>query len=300
MNHIFLGLGLIFIISINQLAWAGNEGQFLPLADSGSPFSRVHFVPKNGNQIVIAGQSETIPPGVGVISGGVIGEVKNACIEKVCGQILAPLTLYRTFVFMDDKVMKMSFSTGGHKEDETYGNEVHVDDPTLSLVGMARTDENGMIRGEVNRQMTISWANRGHTGLAAFIGPTLGAPIARTCSDTMTEISGFFLEFLTFGINDTFRQAFTVPNAYVSGTVKSDKPRGYVHVMVGIDGVPFSHTAIHYQGSPNDVSTIHTVAIGAKGAEEGYVRVSLFMSNGGQGGCATMQSGTLYLSPLQS
>jgi len=297
MEHIFAAF---LALTLSIPAFALSEGEFLPMADSGSPFSRVHFVPKNGNHIIINGVPEKIPPGVGVISGGIIGDVTNACVDKLCGRRLAPLTLYYVYVFMSKGVMKMDFSTARHKEDETYGNEVHENDPTRSLVGMIRTDESGRIHGDANSQMTISWFNRGHTGLAAWIGPEVGHPTVKTCSQTMQEIPGVYLEFLTFGINSSFRQAFTVPNVYVSGTVQSDEIGSVVNVQVGINGKPFSHVASHYQAVRKSLSSINTVAIGAMGAEEGYVRASLFMSNVGRGGCATMKSGTLFVSPLHS
>jgi hypothetical protein len=307
-------------ITLATPSYADCQGQFTPLCwpagceapDSGSPFTRVHFFPKNGNQIIISGKAETIPAGVGVVSGGVIGVTSNACIDKVCGQQLAPNTLYRVYVFMDSGTMKMDFSTGGHQADRTHGNEVHASDPTRSLVGMVRTNASGSIDGDAKRQMTISWCNRGHTGLASFVGWGGGNP-ATTCSSTLTEIPEHTIEFLTFGINDTFKQGFTVPNIYVSGTVVSDKyptpPNnigGYVHVGIAIQpegakqAALMSHIASYYQGSEAEAGTVHTVAIGAAGTNEGYVRATLVMSNGGFGGCVSMTSGTLFASPLHS
>ncbi|MGZ8367427.1 MAG: hypothetical protein ACXWVK_01655 [Rhodoplanes sp.] len=272
------------------------QGEFTPIAGNGSPFTQVHFFPKNGNEVIIAGVTETIPPGVGVISGGVIGTFDHASIDKVPGQALAGKTVYYVYVYMRDGVMTMDFSMTGHKEDETYGTQVHIGDPSRTLVGMVRTDENGRFVGSNRAQRTISWCNRGHTGLIQQLGG------ASTNSKNLAEVSeNYRIEWLQWGINNTFRQGFTVPNIYVAGNVRNDKRGGYVQVAIAIDGVMCSHVMTYFQPYFwGDVGTVITAVIGANGTNEGYHYASFLMSTGGADGTAVMTSGAIYSSPFHS
>lgn len=277
-------------------AFADCQGEFTPMADSGSPFQRVHFFPKNGNQILIDGVSETIPPGVGVISGGVIGTYDNASIDKVTGQHLAGHTLYFVYAYMLSGSMVLDFSQTGHEEDATYGNEVRVGDPARSLVGMVYTDANGRFVGSNRSQLTLSWFNRGHTGLMQFVDGD------STSSSSLAEVnSNHRLEWLQWGINNTFRQGFTVPNIYVTGTVVNSAANCYVQVGIGIDGsARVSPIGSHFQASLSDAGTVATAMVGANGANEGYHYATFLMGNGGSCGTATITSGAIYSSPLES
>ncbi len=285
-------------------------GQFTPVAGKNtggqtwefpSPFRYVHFFPKHCNRVIIDGVERVIPPGVGVTSGGVIGDVTNACIDKVCGKHLLPNTTYRVYVFMDGD-MKMDFSTGGHAEDPTYGNQVHSQDPLRSLVGMVRTNENGWIYGDATRQNTISWFNRGHTGLGPFVGWGGGPPvhICPNAGDTGWHDTGYSLEFLTFGINDTFRQAFTVPNIHFSGMIGNDQVGGVARIGLEVNGSMMGHMPWSYQAVQGQGYHVHDVALGAAAADEGHVTVRLKITNLGYGTCVHVYSGTLYLDPLHS
>jgi len=291
-------LALAFCFFPLSGALALGQGEFLPLADTDTPFTRVHFVPKNGNKVLISCVEETIPPGIGVVSGGVTTHVLHTSTDKVPNQRLKPLTVYFAYVFMDERKMTLDFSERGHAEDATCGSQVHRDDPSRSLVGIIRTDENGKIKGNTGSQMLVSWFNRGHTGLAAFIG-WAGQAVASTCSSTPVEV-GPEIEWLTFGINASFPQSFTMPNLYVTGTVENDTPGGEVHVQLAVNGHVFSAISSHYQASRRAAGTVHNVLIGGFGATEGYIRGRIVMSNGGTSGCVTMRSGTLYTSPLHS
>src|SRR5574340_1565926 len=198
------------VVSADMSVVAPACGEFLPMITEkwiGSTHRRVHFIPKVCNKIMVGGALKTIPPAVGVIKGGISADLTNTCIDKVCGQPLAPLTLYRAYVFEDKEgILKLDFSTRGHIEDPAYGNQVHVDDPGRSLVGLVRTNEKGLLNGGARSLMIESWFNRGHTGLVQIIQPRKGKPEARTCSPTLVQLPEFFVEFLVFGINDTFRQ----------------------------------------------------------------------------------------------
>lgn len=287
---------MLIVCATSVSALADCAGEFTPIAGSGSPFTQVHFFPKNGNTITIDGKLETIPPGVGVISGGVIGTYDAASIDKVSGQKLAANTLYYVYVYMQAGVMTMDFSPTGHKEDQTYGTEVHATDPARSLVGMVRTNPEGKIVGSNRAQMTISWCNRGDTGLIQQLGGSQTS--AKNLSEVNTE---YRIEWLQWGINNRFRQGFTVPNIYISGTVRNTQRGSSVQVAIAIDGVMCSFIMTHYQPYfDGDVGTITTAVIGANGTDEGYHYASFLMGTGGTGGTAIMTSGAIYTSPFRS
>lgn len=287
---------VLVMAALAESASADCQGEFTPIAGHGSPFTQVHFFPKNGNKVMIRGVAQRIPPGVGVISGGVTGTFDRASIDKVPDKTLAGKTLYYVYVYMRAGIMTMDFSTTGHKEDETYGTQVHIGDPSRTLVGMVRTDERGRFVGNARAQLTISWCNRGHTGLIQQLGGT------STSSKNLTEVNAEYrIEWLQWGINNTFRQGFTVPNIYIAGNVRNSKRGGHVQVAIAIDGVMCSYVMTYYQPYFwGDVGTVITAVIGANGTDEGYHYASFLMGTGGTEGTAVMTSGAIYSSPFHS
>lgn len=291
-------------------------GEFTPLVEKVNPASSyVHFFPKVCNLIMIDGKLETIPAGTGVMTGGVQAGSDDACIDKVCGQTLQPATTYYTYVWCADPAlacnMKLNFSTVGHKEDPTHGNEVHATDPTQSLVGMTRLMKDNLISAHPWQQPTISWFNRGHTAMAKHFGS--GQPRPYSCSNTVAPAQAidafgnvipgyeFSMEWLSFGINNQFLQAFTVPNIHVFGTMTSDTAGGQGYVFLGNrHGNTISAPAYYQHSTTNPAGQIFTVVAGAEPENEGYGKVVLLMSNGGTGGCVTLQFGTMFSSPLES
>lgn len=280
----------------NSYAVVGGSGEFTPIAGSGSPFSQVHFFPKKGNKILINGKLEVIPPGVGVISGGVIGTFNDASIDKQLHQKLQGSTLYYVYVYMKDKTMIMDFSRTGHKEDETYGNQVNASDPTRSLIGMVYTTPEGKFLGSNRSQLTTSWFNRGHTGLIQQLEG------AQTDSASPKEVSSDYrLEWLQWGINDTFKQGFTVPNIYVVGTVQNSQAGCNAQVALGIDASQqSSFSGTFYQVDKKAQGVVSTTIVGANGTNEGYHFATFLFSTGGTCGKAIMKSGAIYSSPLES
>lgn len=268
-------------------------GQFTPVLGAGSPFTQVHFFPKKGNQVVVSGQSRTIPPGVGVISGGVIGTHNNASINKVLGQTLAASTLYYVYVYVLDNVLVMDFSTTGHIEDQTYGNEVHATDQTRSLIGMVFTGTDGKFVGQDGMQLTLSWFNRGHLAIGREL-------------DGIRSAYGFLFEansdkrlhWLQWGVNNSFVEGFSVPNVYFHATVVNNTVGSYVHTAIRIDGVSTSKISAHYQASNADCGTVAMQA--CPHGNEGYHWASFMMGNGGFSGEALVTSGYFGTSPLFS
>ena len=146
------------------------------------PFSECHFVPFNGNKILINGTHETIPDGTLASSGGVIGVYNNASINKVTGQTLAVSTLYYVYVYMLAGVMTMDFSTTVQALDSTYGVWVKTGDATCSLVGQLRTNAASQTLGNSQAQTITSFFNRVRLPIFANLGA------ATTASNTAVEL----------------------------------------------------------------------------------------------------------------
>lgn len=291
-------------------------GQFTPLVVAGNHGSSfVHFFAKNCNKVLIGDQIETIPPGVGVLSGGVPLESKNAYIDKVPGQQMQPGTTYYAYAWCESYTpgckMALNLSTTGAKESEDYGHQVHATDRTQTLVGMVRLMKDNLIAATPAQQPTISWNNRGHTGLALHFGN--GQPRPRSCSNTPAPpeaidsqgnvIPGyvFALEWLSFGINHQFTQAFTVPNVSLFGTATHSQTGGQAYFfLAGANGQTVSAPAYWQHSTANPAGSVFIATTGAIPVDEGYGKVQLLMSNGGTGGCVTLEFGTLYSSPLES
>ncbi len=286
----------IFLVLLSSNIFADCSGEFTPMINSDSPFTQVHFFPKKGNKILINNKYETIPPGIGVISGGVIGTYNDASIDKHEHKKLKGSTLYYVYVYMKDKTMKMDFSQIGHKESVKYGNQIHFIDPTRSLIGMVYTTPEGKFLGSNRSQLTTSWCNRGHTGLVQQLEG------ASTNSKKPKEINvNYRLEWLQWGINNTFKQGFTTPNIYVATTVQNSQLNCAVEVSVGIDNdKSASFNGIYTQISPVSYGYIGSTVVGANGTNEGYHFATFLMSTVGTCGTAIVKSGAIYSSPLES
>lgn len=102
-----------------------------------NPFTTCHFVPRNGNLILINGQLETIPTGVFASSGGVIADYSNCSIDKVTGQTLPPNTPYYMYLYKNAAgTLVIDFSSSAFMIDPTYGNAVKIGDVSCSLIGI--------------------------------------------------------------------------------------------------------------------------------------------------------------------
>jgi hypothetical protein len=299
----------------------------------GSPHRRVHYFAKICNKIMIGGQIETIPAGTGVITGGVEGDMLDICIDKVCGQKAAPDTLYYAYVFCDGDTstcnMKMTLTaqqrewtvdashpggywqivkSSGHKEDPTYGNEVNVSDPAQSLVGMIKTNENGLINGGSRWLHTESWFNRMHVGLSNFIGWG-GWPIAEVCKPvgdaTMEPLREYEISVLIFSVNSIFREGYTVPNVRVEGTLANTQAGGFVELAVGVENNGNnkgrqSHRSTYFQNGIEDAGSAGVTLVGGGGTEEGILTIYPMLGNRGKGGCARVIEGRIFTSPHHS
>jgi hypothetical protein len=276
----------------------------------GAPHFKVSYGAKFCNRILVGGVLETIPSGTLVLQGGISADVTNTCIDKVCGQALAPNSWYKVYVFKQEGVLKLDFSTGDHVEDPTYGNEVHADDPARSLVGLVRTDATGLVWGGAHIG-TLSWFNHYyHTGIGLQI--QAGTPLPYTCSSTLTSSLGakmpddsvvssydWTIRFLTWGFNKWFRQGVDVPNIYLLGTLISDtvgaSARAAIEVtanrtqpivsVANSDPWQGSNIVGYTKGTANQVVGVAAASIGATGADEGPVDAKIMLSNANTTGC---------------
>jgi hypothetical protein len=112
--------------------------------------------------------------------------------------------------------------------------------------------------------------------------------------------SGVFIEFVTFGINDTFRQAFTVPNIYFSGMVGNESVGGIASIAIHISGSDAGNRPWIYQSLQGQGYPLHDAAVGATGTNEGHVTARLMVSNLNYGSCVNIYRGSLYTTPLHS
>jgi hypothetical protein len=289
----FLGL----LLALHGAGAFACQGEFVPIAGSGSPFTQVHLCPKDGNRIEIGGGWYTIPAGVCVISGGLIGTYNDATIGGVSGQSLAafPLTVFYVYAEMAGGVMTMDFETTGHIEGR-YGNEVNVSNPALSLIGMIRTDASGKFVGSAMSQMTLGWCPCCRIGLqASFTGQSTSSP-------TLVVPAGSpKLEWLQWGINASFLQASRPPNLHLDAVVgNSAGPGKGIQASILLDGsaqVGIDGTQIWNAG---EARGLHVFWLGANGTNEGYHYAQPLLSNGGSSGTVNFGAGVFHVDPLDS
>jgi hypothetical protein len=292
----FFLAALLFVLASG--ARAECVGQFTPVLGSVSGnglFSEVMFFAKNGNRIIINGTAETIPPGVGVVSGGVVAAYNNAYINKAGAQTLAPGTTYFVYAFMSPGGMALDFSRTGHQEDPSSGQETMARDPTQTLVGMARTNAEGKFIGSASSQLTLSWCNRVRL---IVVAPLNGLS---NSSPTLAVPSGApKIEWLQWGINNTFKQSANAPNLRIRGNIGNTVGNhNSCQAQVFLDG-----KAAGYEGSvtiprSGDTEFIYADVPGANGTDEGYhyAQPGMSASNGGTCGFGV---GELIAEPLDS
>jgi hypothetical protein len=290
----------IFLICSIVSCQADCQGDFTPVVGTGSPFSQVHVFPKDGNQFMIAGAMQTIPSAVGVISGGVIGTYNDASVDKTLHQTLAPHTLYFAYLYMLADVMTLDFSQTGHKEDPTFGNEVHATDQARSLVGMVYTDEAGKFIGDNARQLVLSWCHPIRVPLFQYVAgahtnsPTLVIPVGALAA----------LEWLEWGVNNSFPEGMDVPNVMATITLVSDTSGAESWAAISIDGVTPATGDVtgNFHPVANKGVGVPVLATAA-GTPEGHHTAQIMLTNAGSLGgtpTITITAGKLYTSPMRS
>jgi hypothetical protein len=291
-------------LPIRSLAQIGAHcGSFTPMVDSGSPFSRVHLCPKYGNILIINAIARKIPPGVSVISGGLIWTSENTSIDKVPGQKLAPFTLYFAYAYWHDDIMCSDWSRTGHIEDPDCGVEVHANDPMRSLCGMVFTDANGKFIGDGTRQLTLSWFNP--------IRVQIRSDITGLCTTSSKfEVPPGAppqLEWLQWGINRAFPEGMDIPNVEADATLESDTAAADSWLGIAFDGaepLPVGGIAPVAEGHhqlPYTPLSAHASVMTA-GSAEGRHTAQIMLRNAGPMSRAkiTITSGRLYTTPVRS
>jgi hypothetical protein len=145
------------------------------------PFDECHFIPHNGNKILVDGVTETIPDGALAASGGIRGDYSNCYVDRVPGQTLADATIYFIYVAKVSGVLVLNFSTTGYDpQDPTYGLAVKLDDAGSTFVGMCRIKYVSGVPttfGGAHGQTIISYYNRFKTSLFTQV---IGSAVAST------------------------------------------------------------------------------------------------------------------------
>lgn len=268
-----------------------NSGQFTPIAASGSPFSQVHFFPKNGNQIIIEGKQRKIPPGVGVVWGGVVGTYNDASIDKVPHKTLAPNTLYFVYVYWLAGQMLMDFSLMTHREDQYFGNEVHAMDPARSLVGMVYTDASGKFVGDATRQNTLSWFNPCRTVLSRQIAAT-------SVSTAWEEIANKRLEWLQWGINSTFNEASIRSLIHFNGYGSNNTIDKSIGIAIGYNSaIAPAGVSVSQSNPAGNLQSLASTVAGPMSEGHHYAQPFIMASGGGT---ATLNDSTFSLNVLTS
>lgn len=157
------------------------------------PFDSCHFIPYNGNLIMVNGKLEVIPDGALAASGGIIARYSNCYVDKVAGQSLSNNTLYFVYVFMNSGVPTITFSTTGYTQNgATWGNAVKSNDETCTLVGICyiqNVSGTPCTRGSASKQTISSYFNQFRASLFEGIGGS-------TTNNTATALSTGYLEWV--------------------------------------------------------------------------------------------------------
>lgn len=199
------------------------EGEPIPGSD---PFAWCHFIPYNGNLILINGKYEVIPSGVIASSGGAKARYSNCYVNKVPGQTLANNTFYYIYAFMISGVMAIQFSTTGYTDGAgPNGVAVKTDDSTSTLIGICRIHYVGGVPttyGSARGQTIASWFNRfpNYNLVTSVVGTAIVATSPAQLPDGSTLANGQpennFIEWIQWGNQTpTPRFAATFGNAIV-------------------------------------------------------------------------------------
>lgn len=183
------------------------------------PFGQCHFIPHNGNLILINDVPEVIPDGVIAVSGGVIASYTNCSIDKVVGQSLAANTFYFVYVYMLNGVMTLDFSTTAYIPDTR--NQVKATDPTCTLVGILQTNSAIKTYGGARGQTISSYFNQFRTSLATAVAGSTGNNAATALPDggilDNGEPQNNFLEWVQWGDQTPKVRAFANLGNSVAG-----------------------------------------------------------------------------------
>lgn len=133
------------------------------------PFDSCHFIPYNGNSILVGGILETIPDGQLAASGGIIARYTNCYVNRTPGQTLADNTFYFIYVAKVSGVLVLNFSTTGYLQNgPTWGNATKSNDESSTLVGICNIKYVGGIPttfGGAHGQTIAGYFNRFRTSL---------------------------------------------------------------------------------------------------------------------------------------
>lgn len=226
---------------------------------SANPFRSCHFIPHNGNTIMINGRYELIPDGALAASGGVQASYNNCSINKVTAQSLTPKTFYYQYVYMLNGVMTMDFSTSSHVIDPEYGNGVKTGDRTCSVIGICypelyytttRAGGAGYVDGTY-KQVPLTGGSG--SGAIAEVTVSGGAVTAVFVSDYGTGyVNGNVLSASNVNLGGA-GAGFTLTLANVSivthgsasaQTISSYFNKFITHLVAGLGGSTTSNTAV--------------------------------------------------------
>lgn len=156
--------------------------------------------PKNGNKLIIAGVSQTIP------SAGVSLAATGA----------TPSTTYYIYAYMNAGVMTLEYSTTGHSTDTTTGVEIKTGDATRTLVGQARAITGPAWVNSSTQRFVRSWFNEpfvyANVAGTSDVGTTNTPPYAEISTSRRVE-------FLVWGTDKVESSVFANAVSPVAGVL---------------------------------------------------------------------------------
>ena len=185
-------------------------GQVSNMGDA-DPFPGCHYIPKNGNKILIDGKIETIPEGVLSVSGGVVADYADCSIDKTVAQTLTAETLYYIYLYMLAGTMTIDFSETSWEYDSDYGIAVKQGDAACTLVGVCYPKQ--------TKTYTITAGGASYTpgrywglDLTGGTGTGMTADITVNGSGAVSVVS-----LVELGVDYTDADELSFNNAYTGG-----------------------------------------------------------------------------------
>jgi hypothetical protein len=188
------------------------------------PFDSCHFLPHDGNLIIINDKYEIIPPGQIAVSGGVIAKYSDCSVDKVLHQALTNNTFYFVYVYMLNGVMTIDFSTTAYTPD-TY-NQTKSGDASCTHIGICQIHSvSGTLctRGGARAQTIASYHNAFRVTIETqVLGPTVATSATQLPDgDTLPtgEPTSNYLEWVQYGDTAPRITAFATAGNSGSGNV---------------------------------------------------------------------------------
>lgn len=204
------------------------------------------LVPKNGNQIFIAGKLMKIPSG-GVSTGSLTSLTAN--------------TRYYAYAYDNAGSVALEVVTTAHVTDPTYGHERKDGDGSRTLVGMLYTNSGGLLVNTESAALVRSWFNRQATATrAAFTSNRDNSGFGGAQAEVNQEIRNSVVLWADEVWDIAMTATFSLPSAGQSASVG-----------IGVDSsTVWKLGSVNYNGDTSGNRMVAPVIYKASGLSEGY------------------------------